>query len=72
MHLKSNAEKKPSLCAQKQMHGARQCANCTAIKSNETMANLDLSRQGCFLLSVFLEAGENAVSEQEEGLAYHS
>lgn len=70
MHLRSNAEKKnPSLCTQKQMHGSRQCANCAVIKSSQTMANLDLSRRGCCLFSVFLEAGDNAGSGQEEGLA---
>lgn len=70
MCLRSTAEKKSSLSTQKQMH-TRQCANCAAIKSIQTMANLDLSRQGCFLFSVlvFLEAGENAGSGQEEGLA---
>lgn len=33
------------------------------------MANLYLLRKGCFLFSVFLEAGENAGCGQEEGLA---
>jgi len=47
----------------------RQCANYAAVESIQAMANLDLLRQGCFLFSVFLEAGENAGSEQGEGLA---
>lgn len=68
MRLRSTAEKKISLCAQKQMRGTRQCANCAAIKSFQTMANLDLLRQGCFLFSVFLEARENTGSGREEGL----
>lgn len=72
MQLRPAAEKKTSLCAQKQLRGTRQCASCAMFKSIQAMTNLDLLRQGCFLFRVFLEAGENAGSRQEVGLAYLS
>lgn len=70
MCLRSLQRKKiPSLCTQKQMCGTRQCANCANSNSIQTMAKLDLLRQGCLLFSVFLETKENTDSGQENGQA---
>lgn len=47
-----------------------QCANCANSNSVQTMANLDLLRQGCLLFSVFLETEENTDSGQEKGQTF--
>lgn len=68
MCLRSLKRKRiPSLCIQKQMCGTKQCVNCANTNSIQTMANLDLLRQGCLLFSVFLETEEVADSGQEKG-----